>query len=222
MLHRYSESVAAYADPVQLSAMHVLTCGAPPCTSYVTVKGGTTTQSVTTEPVIPVTMTFNHATTNQAISRPILVTVRTTDADSNSVMATAAAIVTIVQKNLVRKKVEQTDLRGVNSNTILLALFDFDSDSFSAVNIRVADSVRKAIREGAFITVIAGTDEFGSADYNRQLQIKRAEAAVRYLGIPSAMVTYEFTSADPQTAHNPAERAYQRAVRIRIAQKGQQ
>lgn len=75
-------------------------------------------------------------------------------------------------------------------------LFDFDKDAVNAKGKKVLDSTAQKLKEGASgqeITLVGHTDAKGSAEYNKKLSQRRADAVKKYLDpkVEGADITFK-------------------------------
>ncbi len=216
MLRRYASTTEKFAQAIELAAVHTLTCENGPCTTAVRVDGAVSFATTTTDAVIPVIIPAALAPRADSVM-PVHVELKTTDAGGQQRVSSATMIVRPTTRSVQRTTVTVDPVGVAHSDGLLLCLFAFDSDVISTADLVVADSIRAALKAGRTVTLVPGTDAIGSTDYNQNLRKRRADAALRYLGIQSTAITVEL-NAPVQTAasSSPLGRLTQRSVWVRF------
>ena len=113
----------------------------------------------------------------------------------------------------VRTTVTPQRLEG---EPILLGHFAFDGTTFITTNTDGVAEVRKALKDGKKVSLLASADNCGLADYNADLVQRRARAAVELLGVreQDVFITTICTTAEANTT--PMDRVSNRSVRAII------
>ncbi len=217
MLRRYAERKSVQTRSVELSALHTLTCENAPCTTSVTVQGAHCAVTETSSPVIPVIVGVP-VDDSTSVSEPLEVVVQLTTRDAGGAQTSAEAAVVVVRTvaEVQRETVVINPDGTKQSGEVLLCLFEYGSDKFSVVDNEALDAVRTALRSGKSITVVAGTDDLGTPEYNAQLRRKRADAAIRLIGPLATGSAIEAKQHTAGAAHAPLTRIAQRGVWIRF------
>lgn len=104
-------------------------------------------------------------------------------------------------------------LRGIN--------FDFDSSQIREISEPVLDEAVRQLGDnpGVTITVVGHTDARGSAEYNQELSVRRAEAVFRYLvnhGIKPERVTVAGRGESSPVASNDTSDGRARNRRVEL------
>lgn len=194
--------------PVELSAAHVLTCEAGPCTSRIEATADGQPLQTSLERGIA-RMTVHRKAL--ASGRPVEVNVRVTTTDS-----TGAQNIAVARKSLrivERSRTIDTVLCSAEEADLILGYFDFGSSQFRMIDTAALQTAQRALARGERVQVIAGTDALGSEDVNQPLRLRRAQAAQALLRSDRVDVQVE---SDANPAGSPLERIAQRSVRLRI------
>jgi hypothetical protein len=138
----------------------------------------------------------------------------TTTADT-VVRATATMRPTIASRDTVRTIIGH-DGQIASEGTLTIGYFEFDGTSFASTDQDAIDAVRRAAQAGRRITVLPGTDDLGTEEYNRALQRARAGAALQVLGLRASDVAIVIDPTPSTAASTPMDRIANRSVRVRI------
>lgn len=103
----------------------------------------------------------------------------------------------------------------VQSSEFILGYFNFDETTFYSLNLQVKEFVKNALNSGKKVVIIPLTDNLGTAEYNRALKEKRANAALSlFEQLDSISVNYDLNS--PFDTSDAYGRAKSRAILVRI------
>lgn len=105
------------------------------------------------------------------------------------------------------------DRQGQDVQT--LSFFDFNSSTPKMIDQIGLETVRRALRSGASVTLIASTDNIGTEESNRQLAQKRAQAVMALFG-RSDRVTIRIDVTSDDANVSPMDRVFNRSVRALI------
>lgn len=194
--------------PVELSAAHVLTCEAGPCTSRVEATADGQPLQTSLERSIA-RMTVHRKAL--ASGRPVNVDVRITTNDSTGAQNIAATTKRL--RIVERSRTIDTVMCSAEEADLILGYFDFGSAEFRMIDTTVLQTAQRALARGERVQVIAGTDALGSEDVNQPLRVRRAQAAQALLRSGRVEVSVQ---RDSRPASTPLERIAQRSVRLRI------
>lgn len=195
-------------QPVELSAAHVLTCEAGPCTSQVEATADGQPVQASLERSVARLMVHRKAL---ASARPVEVDVRITTTDTTG--ATSRASATTLLRIEERSRTIDTVICSAEESDMILGYFDFGSDTFRLIDTTVLRAAQDAVARGQRVHIIATTDDLGAEDVNQRLRTRRAEAARTVLGTDRLTVV---VNTDRRPARTPLERIAQRSVRLRI------
>lgn len=124
---------------------------------------------------------------------------------------------TKVQQLTIKKK--RYELKDDNRiEKFALIVFDFDKATLSDRHKKVLDDIKTRIDEDSQITIEGYTDRIGTADYNKQLALKRAEEVKKYINAAESKVTLKAIGQDELLYDNdlPQGRNYSRTVLVKI------
>ena len=124
---------------------------------------------------------------------------------------------TKVQQLTIKKK--RYELKDDNRiEKFALIVFDFDKATLSDRHKKVLDEIKSRIDENSQITIEGYTDRIGTADYNKQLALKRAEEVKKYINAAESKVTVKAIGQDKLLYDNdlPQGRNYSRTVLVKI------
>lgn len=86
---------------------------------------------------------------------------------------------------------------------MMLCFFEFDSSEVSSFDKNVIDQIYDNLNKGKKVKIVPSTDYLGTAKYNRDLALKRANAAIALARLPEGSYTIEmpdkyfFDNKDP-------------------------
>lgn len=194
--------------PVELSAVHQLTCEAGPCASVAAATADGQDVQVTLQRSVG-KLTLHRKVL--ASGRPVSVEVRitTTDTTGAVTVATQTRSVRVVE----RSRSVDSILQSGSASELILGYFEFGSSTLHIIDSAVLRTAQRALDQGKRIQLIAGSDGFGTEDVNRQLRARRAQAA-RALFVSDRIETIQ--EAARSVAAPPMERIAQRSIRLRI------
>ncbi len=195
-------------QPVELSAAHVLTCEAGPCTSQVEATADGQPLQASLERSVARLTVHRKAL---ASARPVEVDVRITTTDTTG--ATSRASATTLLRIEERSRTIDTVICSAEESDMILGYFDFGSDTFRLIDTTVLRTAQDAMARGQRVQVLASTDALGAEDVNQRLRTRRAEAARTVLGMDRLTI---LVNTDRRPARTPLERIAQRSVRLRI------
>lgn len=110
-----------------------------------------------------------------------------TDSTKRTVSTTEAVL---LRRNINRDTVYVSEsYRGVVPDTLVVALFDFDSSSPLCINEDFSEWIRSCRAQGHSIELIGLTDSFGSAEHNRVLAEQRLASVVNTFSLGSGVTT---------------------------------
>lgn len=213
MLHRYSEFKRVNAVSAELSILHTVTCEAGPCTTNVAVSGAIPSSITTTDPVIPITVPV--AINEKPQPSLVGVSLTTTDAAGKQVTSSSAIVVVPTLADVHRMRVHVDPAGTVRRQAFLLALFDFDGVTPSAVDYTVVTSAQEAIKAGKRVTLVPCSDAFGTTEHNLELRKQRGQAGMQLLG-NTKQTQIDFESNLGTTPEAPRDRYLQRSVWVVI------
>ncbi|RPI68209.1 MAG: hypothetical protein EHM43_05550 [Ignavibacteriae bacterium] len=202
--------------PIELTAVHSVTCEAGPCTESIEASANVRKLDPVSGRALP-TFVLNEADMSGSPLRSVVrVDASLTDSLGQTARSSATKVVVALERVGVVKVVRAAHGGVAPMNELTLGFCDFDKATMSAIDRSVIERVREATARGARITIIPSTDGFGSSEYNDKLQRRRAAEAMDVLGVLPSQVDVELTPVPKAVATTPMERIEQRSVRVRI------
>lgn len=145
---------------------------------------------------------------------PIEITLNAKDQYGNN--ASDLKTTQVQQLTIKKKRYELKDDNRIEK--FALIVFDFDKATLSDRHKKVLDDIKTRIDENSQITIEGYTDRIGTADYNKQLALKRAEEVKKYINAADSKVTVKAIGQDQLLYDNdlPQGRNYSRTVLVKI------
>lgn len=145
---------------------------------------------------------------------PIEITLNAKDQYGNN--ASDIKTTQVQQLTIKKKRYELKDDNRIEK--FALIVFDFDKATLSDRHKKVLDDIKTRIDENSQITIEGYTDRIGTADYNKQLALKRAEEVKKYINAADSKVTLKAIGQDELLYDNdlPQGRNYSRTVLVKI------
>jgi outer membrane protein OmpA-like peptidoglycan-associated protein len=137
--------------------------------------------------------------------------------DTTGRSVSSSDVVIIAPRVKSRSEVRTTVTpQRLDGEPILLGHFAFDGTSFITTNDAGVEVVRKALKDGKKVSLLASADNCGLAEYNQELVQRRARAALELLGVreQDVFISTMCTTADANTT--PMDRISNRSVRAII------
>jgi outer membrane protein OmpA-like peptidoglycan-associated protein len=97
-----------------------------------------------------------------------------------------------------------------------LGFFEFDRSAFSVINKDALRTIKAAIVAGKRIEIIPSNDNYGLAEHNESLSRKRANSALRLLGVNAEDVKITFPDSFNYSNATPYGRMMNRSVTVVI------
>lgn len=145
---------------------------------------------------------------------PIEITLNAKDQYGNN--ASDLKTTQVQQLTIKKKRYELKDDNRIEK--FALIVFDFDKATLSDRHKKVLDDIKTRIDSNSQITIEGYTDRIGTADYNKQLALKRAEEVKNYINADESKVTVKAIGQDQLLYDNdlPQGRNYSRTVLVKI------
>jgi outer membrane protein OmpA-like peptidoglycan-associated protein len=145
---------------------------------------------------------------------PIEITLNAKDQYGNG--ATDVKTTQVQQLTIKKKRYELKDDNRIEK--FALIVFDFDKATLSERHKKVLDDIKTRIDENSQITIEGYTDRIGTAEYNKQLALKRAEEVKKYINAAESKVNLKAIGQDELLYDNdlPQGRNYSRTVLVKI------
>jgi len=137
-----------------------------------------------------------------------------TATDSLGKTSVALDTVELVQLTVTKKRIEQ--LGDTQIERFGLVLFEFNDVAVTGDNARLIEYVRSRMKPETLVRIIGATDVMGTAEYNRELSVRRAREVAKMLNVSEAQI--EGVGEDRPLFPNelPEGRAYNRTVVIEL------
>ncbi|MBP6509012.1 MAG: hypothetical protein KA339_00540 [Candidatus Kapabacteria bacterium] len=203
------------ASDIILPVAHLVTCEAGPCATQLRARFAGTDLSVQgSGPVYSVVLPQRLLLTE---GQTEVLEAQGTAKDTTGRIASSNDVVIIAPRVKSRSEVRTTVTpQRLEGEPILLGHFAFDGTTFITTNTDGVAEVRKALKDGKKVSLLASADNCGLADYNADLVQRRARAAVELLGVreQDVFITTICTTAEANTT--PMDRVSNRSVRAII------
>ncbi len=105
---------------------------------------------------------------------------------------------------------------GTNFTEYILGFCEFGKADFYSINQHAIDFTMNAVKSGKKIEIIPLTDSLGSADYNKNLAIRRAETAIKLLSLNKNNINVTIPDRFFFSNSTPEGRLLNRSVLVRI------
>lgn len=203
------------ASDIVLPVAHLVTCEAGPCKTELRARFAGTDLSVQgSGPVYSIVLPQRLLLTE---GQTELLEAKGTVRDTTGRSVASSDVVIIAPRVKSRSEVRTTVTpQRLDGEPILLGHFAFDGTSFITTNDDGVEAVRKALKDGKKVSLLASADNCGLAEYNQELVQRRARAAVELLGVreQDVFISTICTTADANTT--PMDRVSNRSVRAII------
>lgn len=203
------------ASDIILPVAHLVTCEAGPCTTELRARFAGTDLSVQgSGPVYSVVLPQRLLLTE---GQTEILEAQGTAKDTTGRIVSSNDVAVIAPRVKSRSEVRTTVTpQRLEGEPILLGHFAFDGTTFITTNMEGVAEVRKALKDGKKVSLLASADNCGLAEYNAELVQRRARAAVELLGVreQEVFITTICTTAEANTT--PMDRVSNRSVRAII------
>ncbi len=133
--------------------------------------------------------------------------------DWNNTFSNEKTVKLIPEKNI--QKFENYNPAS-NKSVFTIGFFEFDSEEIYGVDNNLKSEIKNALAKDKKITLIALTDNLGVDYYNEKLALRRADAALKELGLNKENVEIKVKEGGLYNNSNPYGRMLNRSVIIEI------
>lgn len=133
--------------------------------------------------------------------------------DWNNTFSNEKTVKLIPEKNI--QKFENYNPAS-NKSVFTIGFFEFDSEEIYGVDNNLKSEIKNALANDKKITLIALTDNLGVDYYNKKLALRRADAALKELGLKKENVEIKVKEGGLYNNSNPYGRMLNRSVIIEI------